>query len=65
MTRNFGYACRALKLNPKDASDLLHYYKGKAGLTAGDHCMFDTRAGDIIYNGEVRRSNWKSKGLAL
>jgi hypothetical protein len=40
-------------IEPKGSERPLHYYKDKAGLIAGDHCTFDTRTGDIIYNGEV------------
>ena len=52
-TRNFDYACRALRLNPKTASDTLHAVKDAHGLGAADNCTFDLKTGEILYNDDV------------
>jgi hypothetical protein len=52
-TRNFSYACRALKLDPIAASDALHVAKQEYKLGAADNCVFDTNTGDIIFNGQI------------
>jgi hypothetical protein len=50
-TRNFNYACKALNLNPKEATRALH--AAKETIKLRDDCTFDLDAGNIIYNGEV------------
>lgn len=52
-TKNFKYACRILKLDPKRASIVLHAVKEDEYLGGADNCTFDTDTGDILYNGEV------------
>jgi hypothetical protein len=51
-TKNFKHACKALGLDPKDASRALHDAKAAAGLGGADNCVFDLNNGDIIFNGE-------------
>ncbi len=52
-TNDFDYACKALKLNPKKASAILHAIKNREDLGGADNCIFDTKTGDVIFNGEV------------
>jgi hypothetical protein len=52
LTKNFGYACRVLKLDPIEATEILHQLKEAAGLGGADNCTFDTETGDVFYNGE-------------
>jgi hypothetical protein len=52
-TKNFRYACRILKLDPKKASIVLHAVKEDEYLGGADNCTFDTDTGDILYDGEV------------
>jgi hypothetical protein len=51
-TKDFNHACRVLRLDPNEASDILHDAKYKAGLSGGDNCHFDLDNGDIFFNGE-------------
>ena len=52
-TRNFDYACRALRLNPKTASEALHAAKRVANVGNANDCTFDLKNGDILFNDEI------------
>jgi len=52
LTNNFKYACRALRLDPYGASDVLHELKEELNIGAGEDCTFDTETGDVYFNGE-------------
>lgn len=51
-TSNFKHACKALGIDPIDASEALHAAKSAAGLGGADNCTFDLTTGDIFHNGE-------------
>lgn len=52
LTTNFRYACRALRLDPYVASDILHRLKEDSNVGPADNCTFDTESGDVYFNGE-------------
>jgi hypothetical protein len=52
-TKNFGYACKKLGLDPNDTSDAYHALKRHMDLGGADNCVFDLENGDIFYNGDL------------
>ncbi len=52
-TKDFNYACKALKLDRHRASDVLHDIKLWWQIPNDADCTFDTNTGDIIFDGRV------------
>ena len=51
-TTNFKYACKALGIDPIDASDALHAARDSVKVPANGNYNFDQSTGDIFYGGE-------------